>query len=202
MNVSASLWAGSRGINTSNLPKSILDLRPIAPWSAYQAVGAPPAAVVMLFIPGKNDESPAQLVLTRRSLHVRTHKGQIGLPGGRAERDDATPAATAVRELEEELGVPRGLVQVHGVLPPLPSLDGRPVVTVLSTANLKPGDFTPAPDEVESVLFGPWTSFTRERDQSFEFNLFGNWRQSHLFHLAGEKVWGLTAKILFDADLR
>jgi 8-oxo-dGTP pyrophosphatase MutT (NUDIX family) len=126
----------------------------------------------------------------------------MGFPGGRVEPGDLTPADTAVRELEEELGVAREAVKVHGLLPPQAALDGRPVAAVIATAAINKKDFVPSPDEVDAVFLGSWEHFRRQNDQAFEFNAFGNWRLSHLFTLSDFRVWGLTAKILFDADLR
>jgi 8-oxo-dGTP pyrophosphatase MutT (NUDIX family) len=58
-----------------------------------------------------------QVLLTRRTDHLRDHAGQISFPGGRSEADDADAAATALREAEEEVGLPRQQVQVVGALP-------------------------------------------------------------------------------------
>ena len=55
-----------------------------------------------------------QVLLTRRTEHLRDHAGQISFPGGRAEEGDAGPAATALREAEEEVGLPHAHVEVIG----------------------------------------------------------------------------------------
>jgi 8-oxo-dGTP pyrophosphatase MutT (NUDIX family) len=57
------------------------------------------------------------VLLTRRTEHLRDHAGQISFPGGRTEPDDADAAATALRETEEEVGLPRAQVDVLGTLP-------------------------------------------------------------------------------------
>ncbi len=58
-----------------------------------------------------------QVLLTRRTDHLRDHAGQISFPGGRSEPEDADAAATALREAEEEVGLPRQQAQVVGALP-------------------------------------------------------------------------------------
>lgn len=58
-----------------------------------------------------------KVLLTRRTEHLRDHAGQISFPGGRAEPHDADAAATALRETEEEIGLPRGAVDIIGHLP-------------------------------------------------------------------------------------
>ncbi len=193
------------GFSAAWLPSRIVGLvpGPALPWSA---VGAPPgkgraSAVVMLFLPPCAGDTAARIVLIRRSTTVRSHRGQIGFPGGRAEPDDATPAATALRELEEELGLPVARVSTIGCLPAVPALDGAPVVTVVGAAAVELSDMKPAPEEVDFVFAEPWTRFTRAEDRAFAFNIFGNWRQSHLFSLPARPVWGLTAVILARCDL-
>ncbi|MFN3375902.1 MAG: CoA pyrophosphatase [Burkholderiaceae bacterium] len=57
------------------------------------------------------------VLLTERTVHLSTHSGQIAFPGGRADPEDVTPAATALREAEEEVGLPASAVEVLGVLP-------------------------------------------------------------------------------------
>src|SRR4051812_45028633 len=59
-------------------------------------------AVLCLFFPTAGDWS---LVLTERTSHLSSHAGQISFPGGRIERDE-TPEQAALREYEEELGLP------------------------------------------------------------------------------------------------
>ncbi len=57
------------------------------------------------------------LLLTRRTEHLRDHAGQISFPGGRAEPEDGGPAATALRETREEIGLPAHHIDVIGQMP-------------------------------------------------------------------------------------
>ena len=57
------------------------------------------------------------LLLTRRTAHLRDHAGQISFPGGRVEPEDIDAVATALRETEEEIGLARARIQVIGQLP-------------------------------------------------------------------------------------
>ncbi|WP_291470674.1 CoA pyrophosphatase [Acidovorax sp.] len=61
-------------------------------------------------------EQPTVL-LTERTAHLSTHSGQVAFPGGRADPGDATPAATALREAQEEVGLAPEFVEVLGTLP-------------------------------------------------------------------------------------
>jgi 8-oxo-dGTP pyrophosphatase MutT (NUDIX family) len=56
------------------------------------------------------------VLLTERTAHLSTHSGQIAFPGGRADPEDPSPAATALREAQEEVGLDPGCVEVLGPL--------------------------------------------------------------------------------------
>lgn len=87
-----------------------------------------------------------QVLLTRRTDHLRDHAGQISFPGGRAETDDADAIATALRETEEEVGLERAHVDVIGALPHYTTVTSYVVTPVV--ALVRPG-FTLALDSFE-----------------------------------------------------
>ena len=74
---------------------------------------APAHASVLLAIVMR--EQP-MVLLTERTAHLSTHSGQVAFPGGRADPQDATPAATALREAHEEVGLAPEFVDVLGNL--------------------------------------------------------------------------------------
>jgi 8-oxo-dGTP pyrophosphatase MutT (NUDIX family) len=76
---------------------------------------APAAAAVL--VPLVQRDHGLHVLLTRRAEHLRDHPGQVSFPGGRVEPGDADAADTALRESEEEIGLPRGRVEVLGRLP-------------------------------------------------------------------------------------
>ncbi|MBI3897642.1 MAG: CoA pyrophosphatase [Gammaproteobacteria bacterium] len=140
-----------------------------------------------------------RLLLTQRTQHLHHHPGQISLPGGIIEVSDASPIAAALRETEEEIGVPSDKVDVIGQLEPISTRTGFHIVPVVGFIA---ADVPLALDrfEVESVLEVP-----------LEFLLNGGnyQRQSRLIDGAGDIsyyaldydgkiIWGATAKILVD----
>lgn len=72
------------------------------------------AAVLILLSQG---EPGYDLVLVEKRADLRSHAGQIAFPGGRIESVDVDPVAAALREADEEVGVPPSAVEVLGVLP-------------------------------------------------------------------------------------
>jgi len=75
-----------------------------------------PAGAAVL-VPLVQRENGLQLLLTRRTEHLRDHAGQISFPGGRVEPEDGSPVETALRETEEEIGLPRQHIEIIGQLP-------------------------------------------------------------------------------------
>jgi 8-oxo-dGTP pyrophosphatase MutT (NUDIX family) len=75
------------------------------------------AAAVL--IPITNRPEPG-VILTRRPDTMRKHPGQVAFPGGRIDPDDADVFAAALREAEEEIALPPGLVDIIGPVDPYP----------------------------------------------------------------------------------
>jgi 8-oxo-dGTP pyrophosphatase MutT (NUDIX family) len=72
------------------------------------------------------------VLLTRRTDHLRAHAGQISFPGGRAEAGDADAIETALRETEEEVGLERSHVEVIGTLPTYTTITAFHVTPVVA----------------------------------------------------------------------
>ncbi len=79
----------------------------------------PSAASVLVALVQREDRGDGglQVLLTRRTEHLRDHAGQISFPGGRAEPEDLDAAATALREAHEEVGLAGPHIDVLGQLP-------------------------------------------------------------------------------------
>ncbi|MBV9635452.1 MAG: CoA pyrophosphatase, partial [Methylobacteriaceae bacterium] len=79
------------------------------------SASARPAAVL---VPVVARDEEATILLTRRADALREHSGQIALPGGKIDPDDASPIVAALRETEEEIGLSRRYVEPLGYLDP------------------------------------------------------------------------------------
>jgi len=92
-------------------------------------VGEPRRAAVLVPLMVRADA--VQVLLTQRAAHLSDHAGQISFPGGRVEDADADTAAAALREAQEEVGLPPATVQVVGALPEYLTVTGYEVTPVV-----------------------------------------------------------------------
>ena len=109
-----------------------------------------PAAVL---VPVIEREEPSVL-FTQRTSHLRDHSGQISFPGGKIDADDASPAAAALREAEEEVGLARSFVEPIGYLDIHINPFGFRIMPVL--ARVRPGfSLRLSTSEVEDAFEAP-----------------------------------------------
>ena len=92
---------------------------------------AGPTAQASVLVPLVQRDGGLQVLLTRRTAHLRSHAGQISFPGGKVEAHDADAVATALRETEEEVGLARRHVEVIGRLPVYTTVTGFVVTPVV-----------------------------------------------------------------------
>lgn len=111
-----------------------------------------PAQAAVL-VPIVQRERPTVL-LTERTAHLSTHKGQVAFPGGRSDPEDRDAAATALREAHEEVGLEASRVEVLGSLPVY--VTGSSFIVTPVVALVRPGFvLRPNPDEVADVFEVP-----------------------------------------------
>lgn len=156
------------------------------------AVLRPAAVLVPVWLAG----GTARVILTKRSSRLKHHPGQIALPGGKIDPTDAGPEAAALRETEEEIGLPRARVEIIGRLPKHETVTGFDVTPVLALVR---GDFDPVPeagevDEVFAVPFAHVMDPARFRIERRRWR--GEWRRYYAVPYGPYYIWGATARIL------
>lgn len=152
------------------------------------------AAVLVLLYPRLQG---IHFVLTARPHTLSRHPGQISLPGGRVEPEDATLWATALRETEEELGINPSLVTPLGRLEEYRlRVSNHLIVPFVGWADTIPA-ITPDPTEVAEVIEVPLRSLLDPEVIGEEERTLRGQRWSITFYRFGEhRVWGATAHIL------
>jgi 8-oxo-dGTP pyrophosphatase MutT (NUDIX family) len=141
-------------------------------------------------------EERLHLLLTKRTDSVEHHKGQISFPGGMVDEEDDCESTTALRELEEEVGVSRSQVRILGMLDDIHIPTGFIVTPVVGLVDPLPELRTNAA-EVADVLIIPLERFFDPALQRTETRvLLGTPREIHLYDVWKEPVWGATAHII------
>lgn len=172
---------------------AVLDPLPAA-WSA--APGLPTAAVLAALVERADGD---HLVFTQRPDTVPHHPGQVSFPGGRRQGGE-DPWGCAVRETEEEIGIPRGRIVDLGALPPRLASSGFRVEVCVG--RLDPAcAYTPDPREVARVFEVPLAHLATAEHWSLrpppDGSRHRHWTSPHLPW--GESlIWGLTGRMTVD----
>lgn len=138
------------------------------------------------------------MLLTVRAAHLKSHKGQISFPGGGRDAGDVDAAANALREADEEIGLPPGKVEIIGYLDDYPTISNYRVTPVVGIIE-GPFEARPDPSEVADVFEVPMELVLdpkayKRKKLSRDGLIFPyhelNWQQY--------RVWGATAAMLWD----
>lgn len=162
------------------------------------------AAVLMPLV--MRDE--LMLLLTQRTTNLSTHSGQVALPGGRTDETDTDAADTALREANEEIGLPRSHAEVLGTLPIY--VTGTAYIITPVVALVKPGFvLRPNPGEVADVFEVPLAYLmnpANHRRHAVEFDgLMREWLSMPYLDASVRQgdgqsterfIWGATAGML------
>ena len=169
---------------------------PKLPKAAEYLTKTPILSAVLILLFPKLDSF--NFILTLRSKNVETHKGQISLPGG-AQEENESLAETALREVNEEIGVLPETVEIIGNLStiyvPYSGFKIYPYVGwTKSTPNLKA-----SAEEVEKIIVASITELINNDNQRKETTVLrGIPVTMPYFNLNNEKVWGATSMILSE----
>jgi 8-oxo-dGTP pyrophosphatase MutT (NUDIX family) len=165
------------------------------------AGGTPPASALTpaaVLVPLVMRVEGLAVLLTQRTQHLAAHAGQISFPGGREEAEDADSVAAALRETEEEVGLPRDHVEVVGRLDTYVTSTGFEVTPVVGLVRV-PYPSRLDPFEVAEIFEVPLAFLldpaNRQR-HSREFK--GRQRMFYVFLYENRYIWGATAGMLVN----
>lgn len=153
---------------------------------------ARPAATLLAIYP--DDAGDLVIPLTVRRAELRSHAGEVSLPGGAVDATDADHEAAALREAFEEVGLDPGLVRVVGTLDdvwiPVSNFELRPFVATL----VRRPPLVPHDAEVAAIVELPLAALFDPRAVVVEeFDARGVRIRAGAFRHGGISVWGATA---------
>jgi 8-oxo-dGTP pyrophosphatase MutT (NUDIX family) len=160
-----------------------------------QAEELRPAAVL---VPVVRRDAGLTILFTQRTDHLYDHAGQISFPGGRTEAHDESPAATALRETFEEIGLPQSRVEVLGSLPEYTTVTGYHVTPVVGLVS-PPLALSLDAFEVAEAFEVPLTFFLDPGNhQRNTLQYQGRTRHYYAMPYEQRYIWGATAGMLMN----
>lgn len=147
---------------------------------------------------GPNKESGRdEILMTKRSDLVQTHKNEVGFPGGVYDiGDGGNMLRTAIREMEEEIGVPEKHFEILGSLNPVQTI-GKVVIFPFVARMEFPFPFVLNKSEVARIVYVPLQELLKEGLKPVEVPIGPSRSVKSIgIHADGELIWGASAKML------
>jgi 8-oxo-dGTP pyrophosphatase MutT (NUDIX family) len=167
-------------------------------WDRLQMSGNPPdlggeALAAVLAALYEDEAGEVRVVLTKRPDTMPTHAGHISFPGGRTHPSDRGPVDTALREAHEEVGIDPDSVEVLGFLPPIDTVEFRPMVVPVVGRLAPPVLLVPSEREVAKI-YTPLLSELADGDRWWSIP----WGDHEIWYydLSGDTLWGATARMV------
>jgi 8-oxo-dGTP pyrophosphatase MutT (NUDIX family) len=164
-----------------------------------ETLGLRLAAVIGLLLEGPQYVDDPRLLLIERSSELREHAGQIAFPGGKPEPSDRDLLDTALREAEEEVGLPRELVTVIGRLTPVPTPTGFMIVPFVGrvSSDWEPREVSPEVGRILTPSLG-----TLMDPAIYHHTGTVEWKGRHYdlheYRISEPPLWGATARMVWD----
>jgi 8-oxo-dGTP pyrophosphatase MutT (NUDIX family) len=171
---------------------------------------ATPAAVLVLFGYSNQEENPeksAHILLTRRTESVETHKGQMAFPGGRSELEDDHEChqelrgaiMTALRETEEEVGIPKSEVRILGRLPLLMTVTDYLIAPIVGVLTQPIESIALELDSIETAeaIWIPYSVLSDPNTYRRELIAVGAVKYPiHVYQVKEHRIWGATGSMM------
>jgi len=158
-----------------------------------------PGRCAAVLVPLARIEGDWHLLLIKRTETVADHKGQVAFPGGACETEDISLEATALRETEEEVGIPARDIRVLGCLRELITVSGFCVAPIVGVIQW-PYPLVLSPDEVSRAFTMPlgWLSDPENRETRTINRQGRDLEVIYYKPYDGEVLWGATARMVHN----
>ncbi len=158
-------------------------------------MGNQPQAGVLIAL---TDSAEPSVILTRRASGLSSHSGEVAFPGGKFDLTDQSLLHTALREAEEEIGLPPEAVEI---ISPLGQVLSKHQLKVTPWVGIVPEkiELTPNLDELDCIFSVPLSFFLEDqRYRTDAVNLKGKMHYVPAYEYDGHIIWGLTAYMLVE----
>jgi 8-oxo-dGTP pyrophosphatase MutT (NUDIX family) len=188
--------AGSKPLSRERIRAS---LRRTPPELSVSDPGLRPAAVLLPIV----ERAEPYALFTRRTEDLPSHAGQICFPGGRYHPDDETLIQTALREMEEEIGLSPDQVEIAGFLDSYETLNTG--FTILPVVGYLRAEFKLIvnPREVAEVFEAPLAYILDPQNHALKsVERDGILREFYAIEYSGHTIWGATAAMIVNLSER
>lgn len=162
------------------------------------AGNAQKSAVMILFFHEANE---LKMIVIRRSIYVGIHSGQIAFPGGRFETEDIDVQTTALREIEEEIGISRNDIEMIGRLSDIYVPPSNFLISVFAGYLKEKPLYKMQEREVDEVIEIPISDFSKPdviKQKDFYVNSIKAASNAPYFDVSNAEIWGASAMVISE----
>jgi len=156
------------------------------------------SAVMILFF---HDDNGLKMIVIRRSIYVGIHSGQIAFPGGRYEDEDGSVQITALREIEEEIGIVRDKIEVLGRLSDIYVPPSNFLISVFVGYLSEKPQYKIEEREVAEIIEIPFAEFLKQdviKLKDFYVNSEKVVTNAPYFDITNAEIWGASAMVISE----
>jgi len=187
------------------LPGMISHLKMAPPHRAHEIINqldnaenAKKSAVLILFF---HEHNELKMIVIRRSVYVGIHSGQIAFPGGRYEEEDLEVKTTALREIEEEIGIPREKIEILGRLSDIYVPPSNFLISVFVGYLAERPEYNIDEREVDEVIEIPFSEFYKPdtvKEKDFYVNSIKAADNAPYYDVSNAQIWGASAMVISE----
>ena len=162
------------------------------------SVNARKSAVMILFF---QEDNALKMIVIRRSVYVGIHSGQIAFPGGRYEEEDGDVRVTALREIEEEIGIPKDKIEIIGRLSDIYVPPSNFMISIFVGYLAEKPVYKIDEREVEEVIEIPFSDFFKPdviKQKDFYVNSIKAVSNAPYFDVTNAEIWGASAMVISE----